>query len=162
MAIGYRKTVEQPFAESNDNAILRMKFATKIIGMETIPFEELVNREDCFIRIDFPDGHSLMEHEFKMMNVPEEKLFVEFFDTYQRKNLIPYFSRDESDYRVTDSNGTVLRLAHADIKRVAPVVEKKQKKKVSKQVIGNELHAFYGDIQLIQKTLLKIINKKDK
>ena len=156
-----KNSFEGTFQESYDNAILRIKFSSDIIGRETISFEELINREDCFIRIDFPDGHSLMEHEFKIMNLPEEKMFVEFFDSYRRNNLISYFSQEKSDYRVTDSNGTVIRLAHSDIKKIRSD-EKKQKMKVSKSVFGEELHAFYGDIQLIQNTLLKIIQKKDK
>ena len=161
MAVWNMKKISPIFVESDDHAILRMKFASQIVGMEIIPFEELINREDCFIRIDFPDGHSFMEHEFKKVNLPEEKYFVEFFDTYHRSNLMDYFSKETSNYRVTDSDGTVIRMAHIDNRSIQEE-KKKQKKKTTHHVLDNELHAFYGDIQLIQNTLLKIIQKKDK
>lgn len=97
------------------NAVLKVKYLSDSFNPETELFEDIVTSPKTIIRIDFNDGVSLMEDNFKSTEVPTTKFYIEFFDNYKNKDFIDYLSSSNSDFRVTTSDGTVIRLSHDDM-----------------------------------------------
>lgn len=120
MATDYRiySHPENSFLESDENAILRIRFLKGKMNPEDVSFDEMINSDLTLISVEFRNGKVLREDGFKTESGEVEKYFVEFFDDYSSSgDIIDYFMNPESDYRITDSDGTIIRLSSDDVKR---------------------------------------------
>ena len=114
--------------EQTEHATMKIKYKEGRMDTEKIPFEELISREDTLIRIDFPNGKSLVEKSYKKEIGETEKLYIEFFDKEEDTEIMDYLLDEKSDYRVTNVEGTVIRLSKKDEKDF----EKKETRKEEK------------------------------
>ena len=86
-------------------------------------FEEIITDENNCIKIDFINGKSFLEEKYNRTNERVDNLFVEFFDVIE-DDIITYFLDENSDYRVTDSEGTIVRTSKEDYNYVVRHKEK--------------------------------------
>ena len=95
-------------------ALLKVKYVSQPMNPENIPFEEFIESPNMLMKIDFADGKSLVEEKYKSVDAPIEKFYIEFFDEYNRDDMISYLTDTNRNYRVTSSDGAVIRLSRED------------------------------------------------
>lgn len=95
-------------------AVLKVKYIHHEMNPEAISFESYISSPNTSIKIDFPNGKSLMEKGFRSIEMPLNKFYIEFFDDFDSKNMMDYLLNKDSDYRVTTYDGTVIRLSKKD------------------------------------------------
>lgn len=96
-----------------NNAILHIKHLVK--NDEDVFFEDMIDSENNLISIDFLNGKTLSESGFSKVNVSSDKYYLEFFDNVDYKNIIDYLENDNSDFRVTCQDGTIIRPSLKDL-----------------------------------------------
>lgn len=101
--------------KSTGTAVLKVKYLGERINPEVECFEDVINSSNTSIKVDFNDGISLMEDNFKKLDVLMERLYIEFYDNYKNVDFIDYLSNEDSDFRVTTGDGVVVRLSHDDL-----------------------------------------------
>ena len=95
-------------------AVLKVKCIHHELNPEAIAFESYISSPNTSIKIDFPNGKSLMEKGFRSIEMPLNKFYIEFFDDFDSKNMMDYLLDKNSDYRVTTFDGTIIRLCKKD------------------------------------------------
>lgn len=101
--------------KSTGSAVLKVKYLGEKMNPEVDSFEDIVTSSNTSIKIDFNDGISLMEDNFKRHDVLIEKFFIDFFDNYKNVDFMDYLSNEDSDFRVTTSDGVIIRLSKDDM-----------------------------------------------
>lgn len=101
--------------KSTGTAVLKVKYLGERINPEVECFEDVINSSNTSIKVDFNDGISLMEDNFKKLDVLMERFYIEFYDNYKNVDFIDYLSNEDSDFRVTTGDGVVVRLSHDDL-----------------------------------------------
>ena len=135
-------------------ALLKVK-CRHSMNPESIPFEEYISSSNTSIKIEFPDGKNLMEKGFRSINVPMDKFYIEFFEDIQGKNMMDYLMDEESDYRVTSLDGTIIRLSHKDYEAIPrEIKEDKSTKPLKEYVFVKEKKSFWNKLK-------GVIHKKD-
>ncbi len=134
-------------------ALLKVKCINQSVNPESLPFDEYISSSKTSIKIDFPNGKSLMEREFRRINSSIDKFYLEFFEEYDPDNFMSYLMNKDSNYRATSLDGTIIRLAHNDydnnIKSNDTEVED-----LEEFVFVEEKESFFQKIK-------RIIHKKD-
>lgn len=138
-----------------DTAVLKVKCIKHPINPETISFEDYIGSSNTSIKIDLFNGRSFMEKGFRTHEVPLEKFFIEFFDSYAESELMDYLMNPQNDFRVTSMDGTIIRMCQMDYDMVSNSVRD-----------SNENHSFkkYVFVRKKQGLFQKIrgvIHKKD-
>ncbi|MBP5678662.1 MAG: hypothetical protein J6X28_02390 [Bacilli bacterium] len=140
--------------KEKSTATLKVKYIHPI-NPESLPFEDFISSHDTSIKIDFPDGRSLMEHEFRKLNVPMEKFYLEFFDSYSMSEMMEYLTRESSDFRATSMDGSVVRLSHQDMESIP--------KEITEDVSDQPLkeYVFVKEKESLFQRLKNIVHKKE-
>ena len=86
-------------------------------------FEEIITDDNNCIKIDFINGKSFLEEKYNKNYNRVDKLFVEFFDDIG-EDIMTYFLEENSNYRVTDSEETIVRPSIEDYNYVIKHKEK--------------------------------------
>lgn len=71
-------------------------------------FEEIITDSTNYIKIDFINGKSFLEDQYSKRNNRVDKLFIEFFDLIE-EDIMTYLLDESKNFRVTDSDGTIVR-----------------------------------------------------
>ncbi len=137
-------------------AVLKVKYIHHEMNPEAIVFENYISSPNTSIKIDFPNGKSLMEKGFRSIEKPIEKFYIEFFDEYDSKNMMDYLLNKKSDYRVTTYDGTIIRLCKKDLDDVYADMgnEIKYKRIKEYEFSDKKKESFFTKIK-------KMIHKKD-
>ena len=114
-------------------ALLKVKCINKNINPETMPFEKYIDSSGIVIKIDFPDGKSMLEKNFSTYRSKMEKIYLEFFEEYDRSNIMNYLLDEASDYRATTIDGTIVRLSKNDDLEVSKMIHNQKKDKRIKE-----------------------------
>jgi len=114
-------------------ALLKVKCISKDINPESLPFEKYIGSSGIVIKIDFPDGKSLVEKGFKTYRKKMDKIFLEFYEEYDVRDIMNYLTNDSSDYRATSLDGTILRLSKDDYIEVSKMIHNNKKEKRIKE-----------------------------
>ena len=142
--------------EVYSTALLKTKDIHHEINPESMPFEKYISSPDIAIKIDFPNGKSLLEKNFKSVAMPMNRFFIEFFEDYSVNDIMNYLTNEASDYRVTSLDGTIIRLSHKDYSEIDKINSKKNKnKKIKEFVFAEEKLSFFQKIK-------RKMQKKDK
>ena len=115
------KAMETPVVTST--ALLKVKYVTKPMNPENMSFEDFIENPNTVIKLEFPDGKALVEAHFRSTDTPMTKYYVEFFDAFNRDDMIAYLTSEASDYRVTTLDGSVIRMSKEDERMVATLGE---------------------------------------
>lgn len=99
-----------------NHAILKIKHLSK--SGEDVFFEDMIEDEKNLISIDFLNGKTLSESGFSKVNTSTDKYYLDFFDNFDYKNIMDYLDDDNSNFRVTDVYGTIVRPSHSDLKKL--------------------------------------------
>lgn len=137
-------------------ALLKVKCIHHSMNPESIPFEDYISSSNTSIKIDFQDGRSLMEKDFRTHSTLIDKFYLEFFEEYDFDHMMDYLMNDESNFRVTSLDGSVIRLSHEDYKSIPKdLAEFPSKKPLKEFVFKEDEKGFFQKIK-------KAIHKKDK
>lgn len=98
------------------HAVLKIKSLVK--EDEDCFFEDMINSESNLISIDFSNGKSLTEVGFSKSNVNISKYYVDFFDDYGNRDIIDYMKDENSNFRVTDDEGCIIRPSINDLEEL--------------------------------------------
>ena len=98
------------------HAVLKIKSLVK--EDEECFFEDMINSESNLISIDFSNGKSLTEVGFSKSNISISKYYVDFFDDYGNRDIIDYMKDENSNFRVTDCEGCIIRPSINDLERL--------------------------------------------
>lgn len=139
--------------EQMNHALLKVKCYCRTIRPESMPFEEYINRPSTSIKIDFPNGRSLMEPEFRSIEVPIMKVYLEFFDAYDTDHMMQYLLNKNSNYRATSLDGTILRPSLEDLQEISSIPDE-ETETLKEYVFVEEKKGFFQKIK-------KMIQKKD-
>ena len=132
-------------------ALLKVKTIHHSINPESIPFEDYVMSSNTSIKIDFPDGRSLMEKEFRKINAPLDKFYFEDFDS---SSMLDYLTDEKSNFRVTSLEGSVIRLSHEDFQAIPKEIKEDTSDEPLKEYV------FVPEKVSIFQKIKKIIHKK--
>lgn len=136
-------------------ALLKVKYIRHDMNPESVPFEEFINSSNTSIKIDFPDGRYLMEEGFRSVDSPLEKFYMEFFDEFDSRNMMDYLSSEESDFRVTSMDGSVIRLSLDDYEAIPREIKDDPSTKPLKEYV------FVKEKKGILEKFKRLIDKKD-
>ena len=136
-------------------ALLKVKCIHHSMNPESIPFEDYITSSNTSIKIDFPNGRSLMEKGFKSHTVLMDKFYIEFFDEFNPEDMMDYLVNEQSNFRVTSLEGSVIRLSHEDYKSIPKELEEVPCKKPLK-----EFEFAEEKVGIFQK-IKKAVQKKD-
>ncbi|MBR6137907.1 MAG: hypothetical protein IKQ06_07110 [Bacilli bacterium] len=114
-------------------ALLKVKCINKSINPETMPFEKYIDSSGIVIKIDFPDGKSLVEKNFKTYRTKMTKIYLEFYEEFDKNDIMNYLMNENSDYRATSLDGTILRLSQNDDFEISKMVNNRKKEKKIKE-----------------------------
>lgn len=103
---------EQP----RNHAVLKIKNLVKTDN--DCFFEDMISSDSNLISIDFPNGKSLTEEGFSKSNVSISKYYVDFFDDLDNKDIMEYLEDENSNFRVVDDDGCVIRPSLNDLKEL--------------------------------------------
>ena len=124
-------------------AVLKVKNVYRVLLPESMPFEDYISSSNTSIKIDFPDGKSMMEKEFRKNTNPIQKFYLEFYDDISIDHIMDYLVNSDSNYRVTDMDGTILRLSQEDQRLLSSVPKKKDQMKLKEFVIVEEKNSIF-------------------
>jgi len=136
-------------------ALLKVKYIRHSMNPESIPFEDLINSTNTSIKIDFPDGRFLMEKGFRSVNVPVQKFYLEFFDEYDLNEMMDYLSSEESDFRATSLDGSVVRPSKSDLASIPTEIKEDSSEKKLKEYV------FVKEKKGVFQRFREFIHKKD-
>lgn len=142
--MGMKKNVQKPVVST---ALLKIKCIHHPINPESVSFEELIMSSNTSVKIDFPDGKSLMEKGFRSHTVLIDKFYVEFFEEFDLENMLDYLVDEDSDFRVTSLDGSVIRLSHDDYQAIPRELIDDSKKPLKEFVFKEEGETFFQKIK---------------
>ena len=137
----------------NSTALLKVKCINQSVNPESLPFEDYISSSKTSIKIDFPNGKSLMEKNFKKIDSVIDKFYLEFYDEFNPDDFMTYLLNKDSNYRATSLDGTILRLSHEDYDESFSS-SKNQTEKLEEFVFVEEKKSFFQKIK-------RMIHKKD-
>lgn len=138
------------------NAVLKVKCIHHTMNPESTPFEDYITSANTSIKIDFPDGRCFMEKEFRSHAVLMDKFYIEFFEEVPMDNLMDYLTNEQSNFRVTSFDGSIIRLCHDDYESIPKELKEFRNKKPLKEfVFVEEKPSFFQKIK-------RGIHKKEK
>lgn len=97
-----------------NHAVLKVKHLSNNSEKEVL-FEDMIEDDNTLISIDFSNGKTLCENGFSKVHTSSDKYYLEFFDDFDYKNIIDYLEDDNSNFRVTDVYGTIVRPSFNDL-----------------------------------------------
>ena len=140
--------------EQMNHALLKVK-CRHSMNPESIPFEEYISSSNTSIKIEFPDGKNLMEKGFRSISVPMDKFYMEFYEDIPTDHMMDYLLNEDSDYRVTSLDGTIIRLSHKDYEAIPKEIkDDKSTKPLKEYVFVKQKKSFFERIR-------GVIHKKD-
>ena len=77
-------------------AVLKVKYIHHEMNPEAISFESYISSPNTSIKIDFPNGKSLMEKGFRSIEMPLNKFYIDNFFQKQRNLDFRYFHIDKN------------------------------------------------------------------